>query len=180
MTVLTWFEVATEAWRAGFRGHDLVVATAITQPESGRDTNSRYVSPYEDSRGLWQINTYAHPNFDKNRLYERGYNANAAYQVYRNANFGFRPWTTYTSGKYLPFMGAAQNAVNALQSGGRDPGEGAGPFPGGGESSDELAVPEIEAGWNWADNVQYGADRTREAAGHMRNWSQTIDGLGRL
>jgi hypothetical protein len=175
VTVLSWFEVATEAWRAGFRGGDLVIATAVTEPESGRDTNARYVSSREDSRGLWQINTYAHPNFDRNRLYERGYNANAAYQVYRDAGFSFRPWTTYVDGKYRPYIGSAQSAVNAVLSGGSGAGEGTGPFPStGGEGGGELQAPELAANLNWADWVQYSADRMGEGAGTLSNWTKVF------
>lgn len=179
MATLSWFQVATVAWNAGFRGGDLVTAVAITQPESGRRTDSRYVTSQEDSRGLWQINTYAHPNFDRNALYDAQYNANAAHQVYRNANFHFSPWTTYVDGKYRPFMATAQSAVNALQSGGRDPGEGVGPFPGPGEGNQELQAPELAASYMWVAEMQYAYDRTWEAAAHLHNFAASIDGLNR-
>lgn len=116
MTVWSYYDVGLFAHVAGFTSQDLVVAIAITTPESSRNDHRRYVTSREDSRGLWQINTYAHPQFDKLRLYEPQYNANAAYQVYQRAKRTFEPWTTYTSGKYLKYMGEATKAVDQMIS----------------------------------------------------------------
>lgn len=114
--------VVAYANSAGFTGNDLTIAAAVAKAESGWDTDSRYVTSQEDSRGLWQINTYAHPQYDKQRLYDPTYNAWAARQVWRNAGSRWTPWTTFTRGTYLQFWNDALNAVAEFQSLGGDPG----------------------------------------------------------
>src|SRR5690349_16613014 len=122
MTRLSGTQVAKLAYDAGFRGSSLPIAVAVAKAESGWDTTNRLVTSQEDSRGLWQINTYAHHNFDRNRLYDGAYNAYAARVVYNNAGGRWTPWTTYTRGTYQHYMGEAQTAVRGLQSVGYNPG----------------------------------------------------------
>jgi hypothetical protein len=120
--------VAAYAYSAGFAGADLVISVAVAKAESGFNTDSRYVTSQEDSRGLWQINTYAHPNFNGQKLFDPSYNANAARTVWRNAGNRWTPWTTYTRGTYQQYMSEAQQAVNDFVS----LNGGQGPPPGGG------------------------------------------------
>ena len=177
MGVIPWLLVADSAWRGGFRGFDLTTAIAITQPESGRNTDSRYVTSQEDSRGLWQINTYAHPQYDRNRLYDRLYNAVAAFQVYRNSNSSFHPWTTYVAGKHRPFLNDAADAVRQLQSLGFQVGDGSGPPPGAGEGGSEIPPVEIDVSWSYIPQLTYAGDMIRDAAFNMRDWGTVIGGL---
>lgn len=111
-------DVAEAAWRAGFRGKDratglprLVLAVAIARGESGWNTSARALTPREDSRGLWQINVFAHPWGKKINLYNARTNARAAWRVYKQAGRSFRPWTVYTAGLYTQYLQAAAFAV---------------------------------------------------------------------
>jgi cell wall-associated NlpC family hydrolase len=77
------------------------IAAAIAMGESGGRNNARLVSNVEDSRGLWQINTRAHP-WAKN-LNDPLANARAAVRIYKQSG-GFGPWSVYTSGKYKQYL----------------------------------------------------------------------------
>ena len=59
------------------------------------DTNAHDTSG-EDSKGLWQINLNAHPEFLSWNLYDPQSNAFAAYQIYLKAGNSFRDWTCAT------------------------------------------------------------------------------------
>jgi hypothetical protein len=48
----------------------------IVMYESGGSTTARAVTPSEDSRGLFQVNTYAYPEANGIKLYDPEYNAN--------------------------------------------------------------------------------------------------------
>lgn len=62
----------------------------------------------EFSIGLWQINTApdAHPDYDRDQLFNPGYNAHAAVAIASGGN-NFRPWSTFTSGAYRSHLGGA-------------------------------------------------------------------------
>jgi hypothetical protein len=122
-------QAASAARRAGFRGQDLITAIAIAGPESGYRNNARLVTSAEDSRGMWQINTYAHPWARGLDLSDPNVAARAAHRVWRQAG-GFSPWTAFTSGSYRSFLARARAAV----SGGRGGGGGGGPRAEGGPS----------------------------------------------
>ena len=78
-------------------------AVAVALAESGGNPQARALTPWEDSRGLWQINTLAHPQYDAQALYDPLYNAQAAYALWQAQ--GWQPWTAYTSGAYRRFLG---------------------------------------------------------------------------
>lgn len=114
-------DVAIYAHAAGFTGYDrtgaLVTAVAVAMAETGGtlDANAHCLDCvpgiHEDSRGLWQINVIAHPDMAGMNLYDPATCARAAFTVYTDAGRSFRPWSTYTSGLYLPFVGQAMKAV---------------------------------------------------------------------
>ena len=84
------------AYNAGFRGTHLDAAIAIAECESGYNTNAHCLNCYgvaEDSRGLWQINVNAHPQYKNVDLFDPQTNANAAFQVYLESGSDFSPWT---------------------------------------------------------------------------------------
>lgn len=109
MRTLSTTEIATVAHQAGFRGKDLQIATAVALAES-RGRAGMNAAGTEDSRGLWQINSVHFGRFDADRLYEPGYNARAAWAVWRDAG-GFGPWTTYRNGDHRAFLDDARRAV---------------------------------------------------------------------
>lgn len=134
---------------AGFTDNDLVISIAVAHAESGFRTDARYVTSQEDSRGLWQINTYAHPNFDKNQLYDGLYNGHAAYQVFKDARYRWTPWTTYTRGTYQQFWNEAVSAVNKMRSIGLNVSVPA-PLPPTVPQQGFSPAPYIAAGpWDW-------------------------------
>lgn len=116
MTTLNGVQVAAAAYDAGFAGNDLYIALAVSHAESGWRTDARLFTSREDSRGLFQINTFAHPDADVNQLYDPGYNARYAYRL--RGRSGWTPWTTYTRGTYrlASHWNAAVDGVNGLQS----------------------------------------------------------------
>lgn len=110
---LSTTEVARAYAEAGFTGEQLVTMVAIALGESGGNPQARNLNASEDSRGLSQINTYAHPQYDPNQLYDPVYNARAAFEVSGGGqNFG--PWTVFSRGLYQDHMAEARAAVAAL------------------------------------------------------------------
>jgi hypothetical protein len=109
---LSWEQVKGDAAAAGFTDPDLDIATAITEPESGRNPLARNLI---GASGLWQILEFAHPDlFTRYDWREPEQNALMAYAVYVNAGRSFTPWATYTSGAYLQYL---PEAAAALPSG---------------------------------------------------------------
>ena len=83
------------AYNAGFRGTALDNAVDIAVCESGLNTGASCLNCFgvpEDSRGLWQINVNAHPQYKTVDLYDPKINAQAAYAVYKEAGYSFKPW----------------------------------------------------------------------------------------
>lgn len=89
------------------------VAAAIAMAESGGNPQAHNNTPPDDSYGLWQINMLGSlgPNRRKRfkissntELFDPKVNARAAYTVYSDAGFSFRPWTTYTRGTYKKYL----------------------------------------------------------------------------
>jgi len=89
------------AANVGFSGDDLATAVAIALAESGGNPNA--TGDNGTSYGLWQIHWTVHPEFDKTRLFDPQYNANAAYSIYSRRG-SFADWTTYKTGAYVQFL----------------------------------------------------------------------------
>lgn len=105
------------ALQAGWPASLAPTAAAVAMAESRGNPAARLTTGREDSIGLWQINTYAHPQFSKTSLMDPAYNARAALQVY-GASGSFRPWTTYVSGAYRKYMQGSSGADYVANSGG--------------------------------------------------------------
>jgi len=156
--------VALYAWRHNFRSEQLQIAVAVAKAESGWNTTARLHTSQEDSRGLWQINLYAHPNYNGQSLYDPDYNANAAWGVYSNSNHTWRPWTTYTRGTYLKFMAEAATAVEQLRQLGYNPG-GTGTIGAAGtDGSGSTISQELHARWDYTPAIAGQADRALRMA----------------
>jgi hypothetical protein len=117
---LTAQQIASYASAAGFAGQDLVTAVAIALAESVPSGNPNShgdtgLGSGTGSFGLWQIYSDAHPEYgpDFTRLYDPQTNADAAFAIYQAAGNSFRPWSTFTSGKYTAYVDAATQGVNA-------------------------------------------------------------------
>lgn len=105
-------EIAAWAKRAGWSGSDLAIAVAVALAESGGDPSNIGDISWQDktwgpSVGLWQIRSL---NADKGTGRTRDEvankdpqtNANHAHEIW--AQSGWKPWTTYVTGKYLIYM----------------------------------------------------------------------------
>lgn len=110
MAQLSYDQVYALARNAGFSPDQAVIMTAIAQPESNRDPGAQNLHDNHDtqwSMGLWQISTgrktIPDPNWDDPFV-----NAKLAFAKFKGG--GFRPWGTYNTGKYLPFLDEARAA----------------------------------------------------------------------
>lgn len=106
------YQVAQYAHKGGFPRSALQLVTAISKGESNWNPNANYVTSAEDSRGLMQINTYAH-KINRN-LYDPLVNMQEAKKI-RDRAGGYGPWSVYTSGKYQQYMGQAAAAVKTAE-----------------------------------------------------------------
>jgi hypothetical protein len=109
-------DIATFAANAGFTGQDLITAVSVALAESNGNPNALGdVGIGAGSFGLWQINSYYHPEFgpDFTILYDPQTNANAAYSVYSVSGRTFKPWSTFNSGRYQAFVPTVQSALGA-------------------------------------------------------------------
>ena len=61
----------------------------------------------EKSVGLWQVNTLAHPQYDKEKLKDPDYNAKAALDIFKKQ--GLKAWGAYTDGRYKRHYKATPN-----------------------------------------------------------------------
>ncbi|CUU58200.1 Transglycosylase SLT domain-containing protein [Parafrankia irregularis] len=99
---------AKSAGLSGCRGVPTSTWVAIALAESGGNPSARLATSIEDSRGLWQINTWAHPWTKGINLYDTHANAAAAKKVCSSQ--GPTAWSTYTNGAYLKYLGRGHAA----------------------------------------------------------------------
>lgn len=109
MQRLNFAQLRTLAFEAGFIGSAADTAAAVALAESGGDPAAEGDLALGVSRGLWQINMRAHPEFDGVRLFEQDYNAKAAFLVSSHGT-NWNPWTTFRNGAYRKYLPAGSNA----------------------------------------------------------------------
>jgi hypothetical protein len=119
-------ELADTLRQAGWNEKDIPVMSAIGMAESSG--NPMAVNPgigaggkktNEYSIGPWQINTLAHPQYDKEQLKDPLYNAKAALDVFNKQ--GLRAWGAFTDGRYKKYYTDRSGKVRPMG----DPFEGA-------------------------------------------------------
>jgi hypothetical protein len=107
-------QIAAYAKSVGLSGQALILAVAIALAESGGNPAAHNpgngTTDIEDSYGLWQINILAHPEYSASKLTDPHYNAQAMFTISRGGS-DWTSWGSYTSGRYLTYMGQAQQAV---------------------------------------------------------------------
>ena len=94
--------------QAGWPESLIPIMAAVGMAES--TGNPRAINPgrgangptNEYSIGLWQINTRAHPQYNKAALMDPLYNAKAALEVFRKQ--GIRAWGAFTDGNYRKYL----------------------------------------------------------------------------
>jgi hypothetical protein len=132
MATLSAKEILEFALRAGFspNGEEAVIATAIALAESGGNPHAHNPVPPDNSFGLWQINMIDKLGPDRREklglsrneeLFDPPTNARAARLVFIEAGREFRPWTTFTGGRFKDHMGAARQAATQLKVSGFEP-----------------------------------------------------------
>ncbi|MBX6388748.1 MAG: transglycosylase [Frankia sp.] len=104
--------IAAAAKRAGLsgcRGISTATWVAIALAESGGRTTA-HATGIEDSRGLWQINRWAHGSWVGGRnLYDVNTNAWAAKKVCEMQ--GPKAWSVYSNGRYKAYLSRGQAAA---------------------------------------------------------------------
>lgn len=123
MILLPAHKIRFYAQSVGFAADQLVTAVAIAlaesnggdplayDPEAAAFARMGVTGPEKDgegSFGLWQIFLWAHPEFKGWDLYDPQVNACAAACVFYRAGRSFRPWSTFTSGRYLKYLEQAK------------------------------------------------------------------------
>jgi len=147
MSSLSTQDIANYAYKAGFRGMDLVYAVAIAIKESNGNTQAYNpetaagTRPGSGSRGLWQIYGAAHPEYNNDSVYDPMKNAEAAFSVYQAAGNKFTPWSTWNNGSArslsLSLGNIGETAANAVEAAGTGTAAAAGGLAGMG--SDAIA-----------------------------------------
>lgn len=177
MPVLSWDQVAAVALKAGFPPGPAAIATAITMPESSRDsTIVQKGQPYATTGwGLWQITPgNSEPQFGiDERLLIPLNNGHAAVAKWRG-DHGFGPWTTYVDGAYRAWLPQAEAAVEhvaklppkQLEQLVKDAGAG-GAAPG-------LTVTAAD---DWAPRVRHTRWHVHVAARHFHGYAAGITRL---
>jgi hypothetical protein len=120
---LTPQQIATAAYRAGFRGSDLSIITAISLAESGGGVPNAFnpTDPDGGSFGVSQINGSHAPNGSPTAqwvvtMLDPQKNLDEAYQV-AGGGSNFSPWSTYTGGAYVNYLPQATTAASEVENG---------------------------------------------------------------
>lgn len=120
MAVIPDKDIATVARAAGFTAGSLETAVAVALAESGGDTTARgdvgiQTSTWGPSVGLWQIRSIKKESGkgtprDATRLIDPAFNARAAWSISAGGT-SWRPWSVYTSGRYLLYRNRAKKGI---------------------------------------------------------------------
>ncbi len=114
MPTLTDAQIAHYAIGAGFTGADVGIAVAVALAESRGRTDADNTGTNRNGStdyGVWQINT-VHADLLKSGDWRNpADNARMAHSVF--ASSGWRAWSTYKSGAYLPFLARGRAAAGA-------------------------------------------------------------------
>lgn len=148
-------QIFTIARIAGFSPSEAIIATAITMPESGANADAiQQGQPYATTGwGLWQItpgNSVPSVAVDYGLLIPQN-NADAAYIKFVGSRRTFHPWTTWTHGLYLPWIGWAQAGAQAAGGGNitiPTSGGGSGPTGPGGSPDPVSLIPGAVSAWD--------------------------------
>jgi uncharacterized protein YukE len=112
--VISDVEIAAAARAAGFPESEIPTAVAVALAESGGDTLLQNQNRNGSiDKGLWQINSSAHPE----KLAGMGdwtdpqANANMAEAVWEEAGKRWRPWVSYNHNSHLQYMKRGEDAA---------------------------------------------------------------------
>lgn len=117
MANLSPAQIESLAYQAGFRGDAIRWITAIALAESGGNPaaynpeTAAGTRPGAGSYGLTQIYSTAHPEFNRQQLFNPLYNLQAAFRVFQQAGNRFTPWSTYNIGSAQHYLSSVPSAV---------------------------------------------------------------------
>jgi Lysozyme like domain len=95
---------------AGFRGRKLITAAALMTAESGRFAGAWHQNaPDSVDRGLFQINSKAHPAQTREQMYQPIPNAGFARRLSHGGD-DFTAWAAFNSNAHLKYVPAAAAA----------------------------------------------------------------------
>lgn len=110
MTTLSDAQIAQHAINAGFPSSEIPRAVAVALAESGGVVEVVHRNPNGSiDTGVWQINSIH--GISSLSLQDPNTNAKAAHDIWAAAGNSWTPWTTYTSGAYLIYMGRGSAAA---------------------------------------------------------------------
>lgn len=110
MAQFTAAQIAQTAANAGFKGNQIVMATAIALAESGGNTAAiGYDNDGSHDVGLWQINSIH--GYSDAAMQDPAQNAAAAYSI-SSSGTNWSPWSTFGTGAYLKYMATAMSVSN--------------------------------------------------------------------
>lgn len=117
MTQIAFIDLAFLLDNAGFPdGESQANGLAVIACESGRDPAAKNTNNPDGStdRGLWQINSAAHPEVTDDCAYDSTgvCSTGAAFKI-SNSGTDFGPWVCYSKGEYEAHMEAARVALDA-------------------------------------------------------------------
>lgn len=112
---------AKAADSAGWSGTDLLIATAVSMAESTCNPSATGTNPPTEGcpagsrdRGIFQINDCYHSEVSDACAYDLQCNADAAYQIYRDASSTFQPWTAYKLRTFKAYLNESRKAVKRV------------------------------------------------------------------
>jgi hypothetical protein len=93
----------------------VVVAVAVAMAESSCNPKAEYTNPGGcQDRGLWQVDSCAHPNVSEACAYDGQCNADAAWTI-SDQGSDWTPWTMYRNGTWKNFLADARKAVTGFK-----------------------------------------------------------------
>ncbi len=96
-------------------GERIATAVAVAKAESGLRPGATNTAgnAHGVDRGLWQINSYWHPNVSRTCAFSPSCNARAMKNI-SSRGTNWRPWWTWKNGRHWPFMSQARAAQAAV------------------------------------------------------------------
>jgi hypothetical protein len=92
----------------------IVLAIAVAMAESSCNPSAVYTNPNGcRDRGLWQIDSCAHPNVSDACAFQIQCNANAAWLISNKGTY-WAPWATYQNGAWTNYLSAARGAISGF------------------------------------------------------------------